>query len=625
MTPMEEITTKKTKKKNQQDKKETQKRQEADGIDQHQITQTQQDYQNGVLAQSQKKEKKRKLRATQPESQVENGVSSKKKISQEKKLDITSTQLDSDIITEKKKKKKKNNKDDNRQEELMDTDDPEQQIKKKKKKKIQKDSTSQPQQLAQVGDESLATNGKAIIKNVYHEHQQVTAMSDQQVEELREERKISVECSGTDNFKIMTSFEHLNLPKNMIYSIRDFVCPSPIQSQCWPIILQGYDMIGVAATGSGKTLGFGIPALQHIESQRQHGVVQGTGPFVLIMAPTRELAVQISEVLQEAGSQCNCRCVCVYGGVPKYTQKEVIAKGVEIVVGTPGRVEDLVQEGSCSLKQVTYVVLDEADRMLDLGFEPAMRSIIGRTRADRQTLMFSATWPESVRKLASEFLCDPVKVQVGSKEISAAKSVKQTVEVIEDHQKMTRLVNILSQQRKNGKEGKKMKIIIFVLYKKEAPQLENTLNKRGFSAVAVHGDASQSQRQQAVNQFKDNNIPILVATDVAARGLDIPDVQMVINYTFPLTIEDYVHRIGRTGRAGKAGISHTFFCPRADKGKAGELVNVLREAGQKVPEELLKFGTAVKKKESKVYGAHFKEVDMNEKATRTTFDDSDED
>eukprot|EP01026_Neomeris_dumetosa_P016214 TRINITY_DN1615_c0_g1_i13.p1 TRINITY_DN1615_c0_g1~~TRINITY_DN1615_c0_g1_i13.p1 ORF type:complete len:488 (+),score=89.43 TRINITY_DN1615_c0_g1_i13:97-1464(+) len=310
----------------------------------------------------------------------------------------------------------------------------------------------------------------------------------------------------------------------------------------------------------------------------------------------------------------------------KITQTKPISKGVEIVVGTPGRVEDLVQEGSCSLRQVTFVVLDEADRMLDLGFEPSMRSIIGRTRADRQTLMFSATWPESVRKLASEFLCNPVKVQVGSKEISAAKSVQQKVEVIEDSEKLNRLIKILQQhQKKRTSDDEKMKIIIFVLYKKEAPHLEAALNKRGFKAVAVHGDASQQKRQEAVNQFKENNVPILVATDVAARGLDIPDVQMVINYTFPLTIEDYVHRIGRTGRAGKSGLSHTFFCPRADKSKAGELVNVLREAGQKVPEELLKFGTAVKKKESKVYGAHFKEVDMSQKATRMTFDDSDQD
>eukprot|EP01024_Parvocaulis_polyphysoides_P038745 TRINITY_DN34921_c0_g1_i4.p1 TRINITY_DN34921_c0_g1~~TRINITY_DN34921_c0_g1_i4.p1 ORF type:complete len:434 (+),score=60.07 TRINITY_DN34921_c0_g1_i4:146-1303(+) len=385
-------------------------------------------------------------------------------------------------------------------------------------------------------------------------------------------------------------------------------------------------MIGIAATGSGKTLGFGIPALYHIEQQRKHGVVKGKGPFVLIMAPTRELAVQISEVMEDAGSQCDCKCVCVYGGVPKITQTKPISKGVEIVVGTPGRVEDLVQEGSCSLRQVTFVVLDEADRMLDLGFEPSMRSIIGRTRADRQTLMFSATWPESVRKLASEFLCNPVKVQVGSKEISAAKSVQQKVEVIEDSEKLNRLIKILQQhQKKRTSDDEKMKIIIFVLYKKEAPHLEAALNKRGFKAVAVHGDASQQKRQEAVNQFKENNVPILVATDVAARGLDIPDVQMVINYTFPLTIEDYVHRIGRTGRAGKSGLSHTFFCPRADKSKAGELVNVLREAGQKVPEELLKFGTAVKKKESKVYGAHFKEVDMSQKATRMTFDDSDQD
>eukprot|EP01024_Parvocaulis_polyphysoides_P018510 TRINITY_DN18201_c0_g1_i3.p1 TRINITY_DN18201_c0_g1~~TRINITY_DN18201_c0_g1_i3.p1 ORF type:complete len:604 (-),score=112.81 TRINITY_DN18201_c0_g1_i3:272-1999(-) len=556
-----------------------------------------------------KKDKKRKRQLTedQPtedEDKIMNGVSS-------------------ETVSEPKKKKKKNKKAEKEQELVSEEVQEKKEKKKKSKKSKEKNGlVSQASKLAQVGDVELAASGKTIIKNVYTEHKKVVNMSDEEVQKLREERSISVESPKIDTFKIITDFKHLNLSNEMMYATRDFASPSPIQSQCWPIILSGNDMIGVAATGSGKTLGFGLPALQHIEQQRQHGVVQGKGPFVLTIAPTRELAVQISEVLQEAGSQCNCKCVCVYGGVPKYTQTEPIKKGVEIVVGTPGRIEDLVQEGTCSLKQVTYVVLDEADRMLDLGFEPSMRSILGRTRADRQTLMFSATWPESVRKLASEFLCDPVKVQVGSKEVSAAKSVKQRVEVIEDHEKMKKLIGILQQHKKSKKE---MKIIIFVLYKKEAPQLENNLNNRGFQAVAVHGDASQHQRQEAVNRFKENNVPILVATDVAARGLDIPDVQLVINYTFPLTIEDYVHRIGRTGRAGKVGTSHTFFCPRADKSKAGELVNILREAGQKVPEELLKFGTAVKKKESKVYGAHFKEVDMNEKATRKTFDDSDDD
>jgi ATP-dependent RNA helicase DBP3 len=270
---------------------------------------------------------------------------------------------------------------------------------------------------------------------------------------------------------------------------------------------------------------------------------------------------------------------------------------------------------------VTYLVLDEADRMLDLGFEPHIRTICSGVRADRQTLMFSATWPSAVQKLAAAYMVNPVRVTIGSQDLSASHSVAQTVEVIEPHARDNRLLELLNQHHKSRSN----RIIIFVLYKKEAPRVEALLQRRGLTCGAIHGDISQVQRTSAVEKFKAGTVPLLVATDVAARGLDIPDVEVVINYSFPLTTEDYVHRIGRTGRAGKTGIAHTFFCAASDKPRAGELINVLREAGQKVPEELMKFGTTVKKKESKLYGSHFKDVDFTAKATKTTFGDSDDD
>ncbi|GAX72626.1 hypothetical protein CEUSTIGMA_g82.t1 [Chlamydomonas eustigma] len=495
----------------------------------------------------------------------------------------------------------------------------EEQPAKKLKKHTEKKPIADVVDVAQVGDATLAKNGKQIVKKLYKEHSEVTAMSAAKVNAVYQERCITVEGSA---IKPILKFEHTGLPANMLYATRTFAQPSPIQSQVWPIIMSGHDLIGIAATGSGKTLGFGIPALAHIKAQKDAGVVKGKGPFSVVMAPTRELALQISEVLVEAGSQCNVKCICIYGGVGKREQVEGLKKGVEIVVGTPGRLEDLMNEGSCKLHEVTYLVLDEADRMLDLGFEPHIRAICSQIRNDRQTLMFSATWPTAVQKMAAAFLMEAaVKVNIGSQDLSASHTIQQVVEVIEPFARNDRLLQLLQQHH----SSRKNRIIIFVLYKKEAPQVEQLLQRKGWKCGSIHGDISQPQRTAAVGAFKDGTIPILIATDVAARGLDIPDVEVVINYSFPLTTEDYVHRIGRTGRAGKKGIAHTFFCAGMDKPRAGELINVLKEAGQKVPDELLKFGTAVKKKESTMYGAHFKDVDIKAKATKVTFDSDEED
>ena len=296
-----------------------------------------------------------------------------------------------------------------------------------------------------------------------------------------------------------------------------------------------------------------------------------------------------------------------------------VDEGVSIVIATPGRLRDFLDEGSINLSEVKYIVLDEADRMLDMGFLPDIRAIMASCHATaRQTAMLSATWPMSIQKLASEFLTDPIKVTVGSAHSEATANVRitQVVEVVEERERDGILLKLLTKHHKSRKN----RVLVFGLYKKECARLERMLQDRGWACGAVHGDKGQRDREDAVNAFKAGTAPLLIATDVAARGLDIPDVEVVINYSFPLTIEDYVHRIGRTGRAGKTGHAHTLFHV-GDKAHAGELVNVLKGADQPVPEALMKFGTHTKKKVDKTYGAFFKDVDMSKKGTKTVFAD----
>lgn len=270
------------------------------------------------------------------------------------------------------------------------------------------------------------------------------------------------------------------------------------------------------------------------------------------------------------------------------------------------------------LTKVRFVLI-LADRMLDQGFEEAIRKIISRLPKppSRQTVMFSATWPTSIQKMAASYMHDPIKITVGSTELSANISIEQRVEVLDPYAKEQKLMELL----KTYHSSLKNRILIFALYKKEASRLEMMIKRAGYKAAAIHGDLTQQQRTAAIEGFKDGSIPLLIATDVAARGIDIPNVEYVINVTFPLTIEDYCHRIGRTGRAGKSGISHTFFTVQ-DKSHSGALINILKGAGQIVPPELMKFGTTVKKKVDPNYGAFCKDVDMSVKGSKTTFDDS---
>ncbi|CAN6460989.1 unnamed protein product [Victoria cruziana] len=469
-------------------------------------------------------------------------------------------------------------------------------------------------------------NGAAKTRNGHDNGTKVNAVENTGAESVNEPdlKEKVVTVSGNDvelpKYMALKSFKDSGLPPDVIDCCKTFSKPSPIQSRAWPFLLDGRDFIGIAATGSGKTLAFGVPALMHILQKVNGKQGRKRLPLCLVLSPTRELAQQIADVLSDAGRPCGLTTVCVYGGTSKEKQISSLKSGVEIVVGTPGRLKDLIEMGICCLKEVSFVVLDEADRMLDMGFEPEVRAILKQTNSKRQTVMFSATWPLPVHQLAQEFMDpNPVKVVVGSEDLAANHDVMQIVEVLDERSRDARLVALLEKYHQSHR------VLVFVLYKKEASRVETMLLKRGWKVVSVHGDKAQAQRTNALSLFKDGKCPLMVATDVASRGLDIPNVEVVINYSFPLTTEDYVHRIGRTGRAGKKGVAHTFFT-QENKGLAGELVNVLREAGQVVPQALLKFGTHVKKKESKLYGAHFKEITADApKATKVTFNDSDED
>ncbi|KAG8732949.1 RNA-dependent ATPase [Ceratobasidium sp. 423] len=427
-------------------------------------------------------------------------------------------------------------------------------------------------------------------------------------------------------FSQLASF---GVDEQLIKATHKFKEPSFIQACSWPASLKGNDVVGIAETGSGKTLAFGLPALQHIlsspspaseqtskkskKSKKQSGTTEVT---VLVVAPTRELAIQTQQTLHELGAPFGIGSVCLYGGEPKDGQRKALlsqngdGRSTRIVVGTPGRLKDFVEEGACDLSRVSYLVLDEADRMLDKGFENDIRSIIEKTAPmeKRQTLMFSATWPESVRRLASTFQRDPVRVTVGKDELQANSRVEQVVEVFDDvREKDRRLIQRLKELGHKPNTSSPDRVLIFALYKKECDRVTQSLGSRGFQALAIHGDLSQPQRMKALEDFKAARTTLLVATDVAARGLDIPEVKAVINYTFPLTVEEYIHRIGRTGRGGKSGKSITFFTGADhERALAGEFSRVLKDNGFDA-EPLKKFPMTIKKKTHGAYGAFFRD------------------
>lgn len=305
---------------------------------------------------------------------------------------------------------------------------------------------------------------------------------------------------------------------------------------------------------------------------------------MLVLAPTRELAVQIKGECDKFGRSSDVKNTVVYGGVPKYEQARYLKQQTpEILIATPGRLIDHLELGNTNLRRVTYLVLDEADRMLDMGFEPQIKSIVSQIRPDRQTLMWSATWPKEVQNISRMFQTDAYEVHVGSMELQANKSIKQIVEVLDDYSKYPRLLDHMNHITRGDK------VLIFVETKRGCDTLCTSLRSNNFDCRAIHGDKTQQERDSTLDAFRKGHMPILIATDVASRGLDVKDVKVVINFDMPNDLEGYVHRIGRCGRAGAVGTSVSFFTEKSSR-MARDLVSLMKEAGQDIPDGLSRYG-----------------------------------
>ncbi|RTG87681.1 ATP-dependent RNA helicase DDX5/DBP2 [Schistosoma bovis] len=348
-------------------------------------------------------------------------------------------------------------------------------------------------------------------KKFYQEHPLSASRSEAEVEAFRKKYKMSL--SGRDVPRPVLSFNELNVPDYILSVIakNGWQLPTPIQSQGWPMALSGRDVVGIAQTGSGKTASFLLPAVIHIMAQPR--LLRNEGPICLILVPTRELAQQVLTVAKEFAEAASLRAMCFYGGSAKGTQLREMQKGGEICIATPGRLIDFIRVQRNLLSRVTYLVLDEADRMLDMGFEPQIRKIIGHTRPDRQTLMWSATWPREVQTLAREFLTDYIQVNIGSVSLHANPNITQIVEIMDDWSKEQRLIELLT-------SFGRARTLVFVETKRRTDQLTNSLRRRGFYVEAMHGGKQQRDRELTLANFKSGRMNILVATDVASRGLD---------------------------------------------------------------------------------------------------------
>jgi ATP-dependent RNA helicase RhlE len=354
------------------------------------------------------------------------------------------------------------------------------------------------------------------------------------------------------------TFDDLGLLPELLRAVKDngYTHPTPIQTQAIPIIMAGKDVMGGAQTGTGKTAGFTLPLLQRLAKYASSSPSPARHPVrALILAPTRELAMQVHESVVTYSKYMPLRSVCIYGGVDIKPQIAELREGREIVVATPGRLLDHVQQKSVSFASVEVLVLDEADRMLDMGFIPDIKRILAMLPKERQSLLFSATFSNEIKNLADSMLKAPQLIEVARRN-AVSETITHRVYSVASDLKRSLLVHLLTHDEENAKQ-----VLVFVGTKFGASRLAVYLERQGIAADAIHGDKSQQQRTEALEGFKSGKIRVLVATDVAARGLDIDDLPHVINYELPHTAEDYVHRIGRTGRAGKLGNATSLFAP----------------------------------------------------------------
>ncbi|CAD7924173.1 unnamed protein product [Amoebophrya sp. A120] len=404
---------------------------------------------------------------------------------------------------------------------------------------------------------------------------------------FRKQDEIPVEVSPPQaDLELLSDFQNLprswNLNPKLVGNIpREYRKPTPVQKYAIPLILKHKDVVASAQTGSGKTCAFLFPSIHFVLSgqagYRDSMFNNMPAPKVLVMAPTRELCQQIHEEAQKFCRNTGICLACVYGGVEYRESTAAVRNGSDIIIGTPGRLDDMIERKHLTMAKINTLILDEADRMLDVGFEPQIRKIVQKSgmNRNRQTVMTSATFPEGVQFLAQDFLKDYIFIAVGQVG-AAATTIKQKVVWVDDDDKDSFLYGILLHLRQIGSA------LVFVNTKVTATDLERFLGKMGIRTVSIHGDKTQPQREASLADFKNKISPVMIATDVAARGLDIPDVALVVQYDCAMSSDDFVHRIGRTGRIGNKGMAITFMNNR-NKGNAHEILEKLEKSGNAVP------------------------------------------
>jgi len=366
-------------------------------------------------------------------------------------------------------------------------------------------------------------------------------------------------------------FENLDLTEPILKAIRDkgYETPTPIQTQSIPPLLNRRDILGIAQTGTGKTAAFAIPILQILQKQKHKFGKQNRKIKALIVTPTRELAIQIDESFKDYGKYLqHLKHTVIFGGVKQFHQVKVLKRGVDILIATPGRLLDLMNQGIVNLKDIKIFTLDEADRMLDMGFLPDIKRLIAKLPEKKQSLFFSATMPPEIASLTKKLLHDPVRVEVAPTS-STAEKIEQKIYNVDKNNKSKLLIHVL-------KNPEIKSALVFTRTKYGADKVARIVNKAGIKAEAIHGNKNQNARQRALKSFKNKNARILVATDIAARGIDINELSHVINYEIPNVPEDYVHRIGRTGRAGAEGIALSF-CSWDEKGHIRKVERLIKK------------------------------------------------
>ncbi|GIX65128.1 pre-mRNA-processing ATP-dependent RNA helicase PRP5, putative [Babesia caballi] len=421
---------------------------------------------------------------------------------------------------------------------------------------------------------------KPFKKNFYVQISAITAMKDHEVDALRKANG-NIRVRGKQCPRPIYNFSQCGLPDPILALLqrRNYEKPFPIQMQCIPALMCGRDVLAIAETGSGKTLAYLLPAIRHALDQPK--LRENDGMIVLIIAPTRELANQIGVECSKLSKLVGLRTKAVYGGAPIGEQLNALKRGAEIVCGTPGRLIEVltISNGKVTnLRRVTFVVIDEADRMFDLGFSPQISAIVDNVRPDRQTALFSATFPPTIEALAKKILTKPLQIVVGESGKSASQ-VDQHVMVLHEGQKIFALLKLLGEWHEHGS------IIIFVNRQVDADNMFAELIKHGYECAVLHGGQDQTDREFTLQDFRDGTKGILIATSIAARGIDVKSVVLVINYATPDHIEDYVHRVGRTGRAGNIGTSYTFITPE-EGAKSHDIIKALKASNQEVPVEL---------------------------------------